>query len=162
MKRLPLVTIIMPVRNEASFIVRSLTSVLRQNYPLDQMEIIVAEGMSKDTTRELIRSMQTSHLNLRMIDNPGQIVSTGLNAALREAKGEIIIRIDGHCEIAPDYVRRCVHSLLREKVDGVGGPIETVGETKCAQAIALAMSSTFGVGGAPFRAVKNKTRLVDT
>src|SRR2546430_2372122 len=140
MKRLPSVTIIMPVRNEGSRIARSLTSVLRQDYPLDRMEIIVADGMSDDNTRVVISSMQHHHPNLGMIDNPGRIASTGLNAALREAKGEIIIRIDGHCEIAPDYVTRCVDTLLSEEVDGVGGPIETIGETKCAQSIALAMS----------------------
>jgi hypothetical protein len=84
-----------------------------------------------------------------------------LNAAIAQARGEIVVRVDGHCEIARNYVSRCVHHL-RAGVDAVGGPLETVGETPCARAIALAMSSTFGVGNAAFRTVSNKTMLVDS
>ena len=162
MRDLPLVTIVMPVRNEASFIERSLVSVLTQDYPTELIEVIVADGMSADRTREIIRSMQTKHRNLRLLDNYGKFVAPGLNTALQDAKGEIIIRVDGHCEISQDYVSRCVHHLKCQSVDGVGGPIETIGETTCARAIAAAMSSTFGVGGAAFRTVKDRTMLVDT
>jgi len=97
-----------------------------------------------------------------LVDNPGQIAPTGLNAAIAQARGEIIVRVDGHCEIAPDYVRRCVEYLQNEGVDGVGGPIKTVGQTPIAATIALAMSSPFGVGGSAFRTVNNKTVLTDT
>ena len=162
MRELPFVSIVMPVRNEASFIARSLNSVLTQDYPAALLEIIVADGMSDDHTRDVIRSIQVQHPNLRMLDNHRKIVATGLNAALQQAKGEIIVRVDGHCEVAADYVSRCVQHLLSEQVDGVGGPIETIGETDCARAIALAMSSTFGVGGAAFRTVKDRTMLADT
>jgi hypothetical protein len=96
------------------------------------------------------------------VDNAGRIAPTGLNAALRVARGEIIVRVDGHCEIATDYVRRCVECLGREQVEGVGGPIETVGETAVARAIAAAMSSRFGVGGSAFRTVKGRRMLVDS
>jgi len=97
-----------------------------------------------------------------LIDNPGKIVSTGLNAALRLARGEIIVRVDGHCEIAPDYVSRCVSHLTDDKVDCVGGPLETVGETYQARVIAAAMSSTFGVGGSAFRTGTSEAKFVDT
>ncbi len=160
--KLPFVSIVMPVRNESSFISRSITSVLTQDYPAQLMEVIVSDGMSDDGTREAITSMQAQYRNLTLIDNHGKIVATGLNTAIRQAKGEIIVRVDGHCEIAHNYVSRCVQHLQSEEIDGVGGPIETIGETPCASAIALAMSSTFGVGGAAFRTVKDRTVLADT
>lgn len=161
MRNLPFVSLVMPVRNEASFIAHSLGAVLAQDYPSERIEVIVADGMSTDGTRELVRSFQARHCSLCLIDNPEKIAPTGLNAALRQAIGDIIIRVDGHCEVAPDYVRRCVEHL-QDGVDCVGGPIETVGETLSARAIALAMSSNFGVGGAAFRTVKDRQIEVET
>ena len=152
----------MPVRNEAGYIERSLGSVLAQDYPLEQMEIIVADGMSTDQTRALIAGFQTRFPRLKVIDNPGKIAPTGLNRAIAQASGDIIVRVDGHCEIAPDYLRRCVHYLQSGAADGVGGPIETIGETLSARVIATAMSSAFGVGGSAFRTIKDQTMLTDT
>jgi succinoglycan biosynthesis protein ExoA len=126
------------------------------------LEIIVADGMSSDATRAIVESCRERHNNVRLIDNPGMIVPTGLNLAIENARGEIIVRVDGHCEIASDYVRRCVAHLQTGEVDGVGGPLETVGETFCARVIALAMSASFGVGGSAFRTVRDKTMLTDT
>ena len=162
MESLPLVSVIMPVRNEAAYIERSLGAVLAQDYPADRMEILVVDGMSNDGTREYVRARQTEHPCLRLIDNPAQIVPPALNIGIRQAHGEIVVRVDGHCEIAPDYVRRCVEHLMNDDIDGVGGPIETIGETDEAEAIALAMSSWFGVGGSAFRTVKDRAMLVDT
>jgi succinoglycan biosynthesis protein ExoA len=161
---LPFVTIIMPIRNEAGFIRRSLGAVLAQDYPAGRLEIIIADGMSDDDTRSIITQLaaQQPTTPIRLLDNPAQIVPTGLNAALQLAQGEIIVRVDGHCEIAPDYVRRSVTHLQQQPVAGVGGPLETIGETPLAQTIALAMSSPFGVGNSAFRTVRDKTMLVDT
>jgi hypothetical protein len=85
-----------------------------------------------------------------------------LNLAIAEAQGEVIVRVDGHCTIANDYIRRCVVHLLNDHVDAVGGPLETIGETPLADVIATAMSSFFGVGGADFRTKTDKTMLTDT
>lgn len=162
------VSLIMPVRNEAAYIERSLGAVLAQDYPAEQMEILIVDGMSDDGTRDYIRSLQATHPNLHLLDNPSKIVPPGLNLGIRRAKGEIIVRVDGHCEIAPDYVRRCVEHLQNGngdgfgRIDAVGGPIETVGETPEAEAIALAMSSWFGVGGSAFRTIKDRPLLVET
>jgi len=152
----------MPVRNEARFIARSLQAILTQDYPAGRLEVIVADGLSTDGTRELVLEISKRGGPVRMIDNPGRIVSTGLNAAIRQARGEIIIRVDGHCEIAGDYVRRCVTHLESGDAEAVGGSIETIGETPLARAIAVVMSSPFGVGGSAFRTVRNRTILVDT
>jgi glycosyltransferase involved in cell wall biosynthesis len=97
-----------------------------------------------------------------VLDNPGRIVPTGFNIGLRHAQGEIIVRVDGHCEIAPDYVRRCVEVLEQTGAECVGGPMGTVGESQMARMIALAQSSPFGVGGVAFRTGKVQGSYVDT
>ena len=159
---LPFVSVIMPVRNEANFIERSAGAVIAQDYPGERLEILIADGRSNDGTRELISALQAQHSNVKLIDNAEKIVAAGLNAALRQAKGEIIVRVDGHCEVAPDYVRRCVAHLLRDRVGAVGGPLETVGQSRTARAIAAAMSSRFGVGGSAFRIAGSETQFTDT
>ena len=158
----PSVSLILPVRNERDYIARCLDAVVAQDYPAELLEIIIADGMSDDGTREVIRRYQQRRHNIILIDNPERIASTALNRAIRKSVGEIIIRVDGHCEIAADYVSRCAAHLHESGVDGVGGPITTVGQTPIAQAIAVAMSSKFGVGDSGFRVLKDETRLVDT
>lgn len=158
----PFVSIILPIRNEGKYLSRCLTKVFSQNYPGERIEVIVVDGMSSDTTQEIICSFQQDHHNLKKIENEGKIVSKGMNAALGIAKGDIIIRVDGHCEISPEYVRNCVKHLLEDDVDGIGGSMNTIGETPLSDTIAIAMSSTFGVGGSAFRTLSGKTRLVDT
>ncbi len=159
----PFVSIIMPVYNEKAYIERSLGALLRQSYPNDRMEIIIADGMSSDNTRGLIAKMGSStKIPIKIVDNPNKIAPSGLNRALREASGEIIIRVDGHCEAEPEYVENCVALLQAGKADGVGGPIETIGETTLAGAIAMAMGSKFGVGGSAFRTIDDREMYVDT
>jgi glycosyltransferase involved in cell wall biosynthesis len=158
----PFVTVVMPVRNEGSYIGRALESILKQDYPQERIEVIVADGMSGDDTRAVVAGYARNHPGIRLIDNPGQIVPTGLNLAIAQARGSIIVRVDGHCEIAGDYVRLCVEYLTREDIAGVGGPMETIGETPAARAIALAMSSAFGVGGSAFRTIRDRRMYVET
>jgi glycosyltransferase involved in cell wall biosynthesis len=158
----PLVSVILPIRNEAHYIARSLGAVLAQDYPADRMEVLVADGMSTDGTREVVELMRSGSPRVQIIDNPRRIAPTALNAAIARARGEIIVRVDGHCEIERDYVRRCVEHLRIDEVDGVGGPLQTIGESFVARGIAVAMSSTFGVGDSAFRTVSNKTMLADT
>ena len=159
----PFVSIVMPIRNEADFIARSLGSVLAQTYPHDRMEVVIADGMSTDDTRAIARQVADQHdIPVSIYDNPRQIAPTALNIATAHARGDIIIRVDGHCEIAPDYVEKCVMHLQEDGVDAVGGPIETIGSTPFSRAIAIAMSTPFGVGGSAFRTVKDERLLVDT
>jgi len=152
----------MPVRNEAAHIGRALGAVFAQDYPADRLEVVVADGLSTDGTRERLEELRSRHPNLKVVDNPRGIAPTALNAALREAGGEIIVRVDGHCEIATDYVRRCVGHLRAGSAEAVGGSVTTLGENALGEAIALAMSSRFGVGGSAFRTVQGRTLLVDT
>jgi len=160
----PFVSILIPIRDESAYIERCMNAVLAQDYPAERMEILIADGMSTDTTRDLIAQVAAGNpqIPICILDNPGLIVATGLNIAMRQAKGEIIVRVDGHAVIATDYVRLCVDHLLRDGVTGVGGPMETVGESYMAQAIAIGMSSLFGVGDSIFRTMRSKTILADT
>jgi glycosyltransferase involved in cell wall biosynthesis len=148
----PLVTIIMPIRNEAAFIGRLLRAVFDQDYPAERMDVIVADGMSTDGTREIVRSLQQEHANLRLIDNPQRIVSTALNTGLAHARGDVILRIDGHCDLARDFVGQNI-ALLEEHPEAwcVGGPIVHTAKTRFGRAVAAAMSHPLGVGNATHR-----------
>jgi glycosyltransferase involved in cell wall biosynthesis len=153
----------MPIRNEANFIARSLGAILRQDYPHDHLEILIADGMSDDGTREAIQAIAAEHpqIRLEIVDNPGRIVPTGFNAALERSRGAIIVRVDGHTTIASDYVRQCVGALQTTGADNVGGRMAAVGETAFARAVALVTSSRFGVGNAQFHYLEREA-WVDT
>lgn len=159
---LPRVSILMPVRDEGSFLAECLEAVFAQDYPADLIEVLVADGMSVDGTRDIVSSFQQLHSNLFLIDNPQKTVPFGLNASTRQAHGDVLIRVDGHCVIARDYVRNCVRHLLLDGVEGVGGSVKTIGETGTAASIAIAMSSRFGVGGSAFRIFQDRDLLADT
>jgi len=161
----PFVSVLIPIRNEARYIERCLQAVLAQDYPADRLEILVIDGRSTDGTHDRVQRIIDEHPappGIRLLDNPGGIVPTGLNIGIREARGEIIVRVDGHCIIAPDYVKNCVKHIQKGQVDGVGGPWQTVGETELARIIAVGMSSSFGVGDSAFRTQTGKTMLADT
>jgi succinoglycan biosynthesis protein ExoA len=157
-----LISILLPVSNEEKYIRVCLTQVFDQKDVPIPYEVIVADGMSTDSTRVIIQEIQLGHPNLLLIDNPGKIVPIGLNLALQRAKGDIVIRVDGHCEIALDYVSKCMQHLVSEEIDGVGGPMSTIGETPMSRTIALATSLQFGVGDSAFRTTIGKSILVDT
>lgn len=144
----PLVSLIMPCRNERASIEGALRSILDQEAPAGDFEIIVADGMSDDGTREVLERMAGENPGIRVIDNPGRIVSSGLNAAIGAARGQILVRLDAHTTYARDYVCRCVEVLRETGADNVGGPWVARGETYIGSAIAAAFQSPFAVGWA--------------
>ena len=158
----PFVSILIPVRNEVRHLPCCLQAVCEQDYPSDQIEILVADGASDDGTFELLQEWSSQAANRYVINNLGKIVPTGMNLALREAKGEIVIRVDGHCLIASDYVSNCVRHIIEDNLDGVGGPMHTIGEDRISEVIARSMSSRFGVGNSSFRTETGQTKLADT
>lgn len=159
----PYVTVIMPIKNEAEFIRRSLGAVLAQDYPPDWMEVFVVDGMSTDRTYEIVKQVvaESNRERIQLLENEGGIVPVGMNLAIGKAKGEVIIRVDGHTIIAPDYVRQCVLALRRTGADNVGGRMNAVGATIFGRVVALATSSPFGVGGARFH-YSNQEEWTDT
>jgi glycosyltransferase involved in cell wall biosynthesis len=146
----PLVTVIMPIRNEAEFIQHSLGAVLAQDYPAGRLEILVVDGMSSDGTRGIVPGMLADHPSVRLLDNNRYIAAAALNIGIAEAKGEVIVRVDGHTIIEPDYVRRCVEVLTETGADCVGGLMQATGQTPFGDAVALATSTPFGIGDSSF------------
>jgi succinoglycan biosynthesis protein ExoA len=144
----PTVSIIVPCRNEAKSIDAFLNSLLNQEMGDINWEAIIADGMSEDGTRKVLQQFSKEHLQVRMIDNPSRIASTGLNACIRAAKGDVIVRMDVHTEYKADYVRRCVEVLMRTNAANVGGACVAVQTGYVGKAIAAAFHSPFAVGGA--------------
>ncbi|HEY3416476.1 MAG TPA: glycosyltransferase family 2 protein, partial [Armatimonadota bacterium] len=137
---------------------------LRCAYPYDRWEIIIADGMSTDNTREEItRVADGSPVSICVVDNPRRITPIALNLALIRARGDVIIRVDAHAEYGEDYVTRCVRVLDEQRADNVGGPVITLpgADTPMARAIALATAHPFGVGNSHFRTMR-EAREVDT
>lgn len=143
----PFVSIVLPVRNEEPHIARCLDAVLHQTYPQEALEIIVADGESSDATVRIIHSLPGAE-RIRVVANPGHTAPTGLNRAIAHARGDIILRIDGHAIIAPDYVRQSVRALQETAAGGVGGCLRPIGATPMGKAIAAAMGSRFGIPSA--------------
>ncbi len=145
----PLVTVIMPVRNEQAAMRNSLGAVLGQDYPSARLEVIVADGMSDDGTRAIVREIAQHDPRVRLVDNPARIMAAGFNRALALSRGEIITLLGGHSEVASDFVRQSV-AVLRERPEAwcVGGPILHTASRPFGKAVAVAMSHPCGMGNA--------------
>lgn len=112
---LPKISVILPVRNEVRSIGRLLDQLLQQTYPTEHFEILVADGRSSDGTRELVeRKASTAAVAIRIVDNPGIRSGAGRNAGVMAATGEIILFIDGHCEIPSTHLLQDTVNLLEE------------------------------------------------
>ena len=147
-----LVSVIAPCRNECAHIDAFCDSVLAQRLPEGwRMQVLVADGQSDDGTRRRLDERAAQDARLQAVDNPGRIVSTGLNACLARAEGEVIVRMDLHTQFAPDYVAECLAALARTGADNVGGPWVAQGQGAMGQAIAAAFQSRWVVGGARSR-----------
>ena len=151
----------MPIRNEENFIEKTIQSIFSQTIEED-FEIIVADGMSTDGTREIIQELERENPKIHLIDNPEKIVSTGFNRALSISKGDYIIRVDGHSKLEPDFVINCLAILTKDVADCAGGPTEHVASGLAGESIKMAQSSYFGVGGVLFRKKAKKGEFVDT
>lgn len=162
---MPSVSIIVPCYNEQSTIHQLLEAIYGQTYPRADLEVVIADGMSTDRTREEIAAFSASHPDLRivLVDNPKRHIPAALNAALRAAGGEIIIRLDGHSWPHPDYIERSVADLETGFGENVGGvwEIRPGAQTWQAKSIAAAASHPLGVGDALYRHT-GKAGYVDT
>jgi succinoglycan biosynthesis protein ExoA len=144
------ISIIAACRNESKHIQVFLDSLLNQDLRGFDWEIIVADGMSNDGTSDKLKEYALRDPRIAVIDNPARTVSSGLNAAIRIARGDIILRMDAHTEYAPDYVKKCLEALERTNADNVGGPARTKAYGRLACAIQSAYHSRFSTGGARF------------
>ena len=141
----PLVSVIMPVRNEEAAIEVAVRSVLVQSHP--RLEVLVVDGCSEDRTREVVRALAAEDERVRLLDNPARVIPAALNVGLAAATGPIVARIDGHARVNVDYLRRGVAALTaRPDLAGIGGRRIGVARTPIGRSVALALSSRVGVG----------------
>lgn len=161
----PLVSVIIPCRNEEKTIHLVLEALFEQSFPLQNMEIVIADGLSTDGTRRAIHAFSEAHpaLFIRLIDNPKQIIPTGLNTAIKASKGELIVRMDAHSLPNQDYVQRCYNAHQEGKAENVGGvwKISPQNNGWVARSIAAAAANPFAVGDAHYRFTE-KAAYVDT
>jgi glycosyltransferase involved in cell wall biosynthesis len=162
----PFVSVIVPCRNEAVSLGRSIRSILAQDYPADRMEVIVSDGRSTDTSLDVLAS--SADPRLRVIDNPERVTPFALNRAIQASRGDFILRIDAHSTIEPGYLSALV-TFLEEHPQawGAGGVMRTEPETPgpFRRAIPLVLSHRFGVGNSRFRtggAALDQPQRVDT
>jgi succinoglycan biosynthesis protein ExoA len=143
----PFISAIVPVRNEGAFIADTLRQLLQQHYDAARYEIIVADGGSTDDTRAIVAALQTRHSQIRLLDNPQQWSSAGRNAAVRAARGDIILLIDGHCELRnPYYLQNLADAFAESGADSIGRPqpLDVRGATLVQRAIAAGRASRLG------------------
>lgn len=161
----PSVSVIVPCYNEQATIRKLLDSLRLQTYPLSKMEVVISDGFSTDRTREMIAGFQKEHadLSVRVVDNKAKTIPSGVNQAIRESRGEIIIRLDAHSMPIPEYVERCVEAHQTGKGDNVGGvwDIQPGANTWIAKSISFAAAHLLGVGDAMYR-LNAKPGAVDT
>ena len=151
---LPTVSVIVPCYNEERFIRQTLENLIKQ-YPSRAYEIIVVDGMSDDSTRDVVEKFQTSHpdSSIKLILNPDRSIPKSLNLGVEHATGEVIARMDAHAFPSTGYIRRCVEVLSNGGAEVVGMPclVQAGAGTVTARAIALAVSHPFGIGDARYR-----------
>jgi glycosyltransferase involved in cell wall biosynthesis len=146
----PLVSIVIPVRNEVDSVGGAVASALAQEYD-GELEVVVADAMSTDGTREALARISADDGRVRMVDNPARTTPAGLNAAIVASHGDVIVRCDAHAELPTGYVARAVAVLDEVGADNVGGLQDPQGRGVFSKAVAGAQRSLLGAGGATYR-----------
>lgn len=148
MEPTPAVSVVMPVRDEADHLRAAVAAVLGQDWP--ELEIVLAVAPSGDGTEQVARDLAAADDRVRVVPNPAGGTAAGLNAAIDVARGDVIVRVDGHAQLSDGYVRRAVATLQATGADNVGGIQRAIGDAPMQQAVAAAMTSRFGTGDAKF------------
>jgi len=139
----------MPVLNEEGHLEASVESILAQSYP-GEMELILALGPSHDQTNQIAKQLAKQDKRVKLMDNPRGLTTVGLNAAIKIAKHDYIIRIDAHSEPAEGYFENGIRILLEQDADELGGIMDAQGRSAFQKAVAFAYKSRFGIGGAAY------------
>lgn len=162
--KLPLVSIVIPCRNEGKYIERCLDSIVTNDYPSDKIEALVVDGMSEDNTLKEVKKFCKKYQFIKLINNPNKIVSSGLNIGIQNSTGKIVIIIGTHTIYDSKYISNCVRALLENDADCVGGVCmnQAGRDTLIANAITFVLGSRFGVGNAYFRIGLKSPKEVDT
>ncbi len=159
-----MISIICPIYNEKSHIEDCIQSIIAQDFPHEEMEVLFVDGMSTDGTREIVSKYRMQYPFIQLLDNPKHTAPVALNAGIRAAKGDIIVRLDAHSKYPTDYFSVIVNKLKSSGADNVGGVCNTLPakDKSICRAIAHAMSSSFGMGNSHFRVGVDHEKWVDT
>jgi len=159
-----MLSVICPIYNEEKYIAQFLDSLLTQDYPKDDLEILLVDGMSKDKTRDIVAGYIAKYPFIRLIDNPDKIVPYAMNRGIDAAKGDIIMRLDAHASYQPDYFSVLVNGLKRLNADNVGTVCKTdvLNKTPKTLAIREVLGNKYGVGNSTFRTGIDKEQEVET
>ena len=157
------VSLIVPCRNEVNYIPFIIKNILEQNYPKELIEVFIIDGLSDDGTVEYIQKFVHKYNFIKFLNNPYKVVPYALNIGIKNAKGDIIIRLDAHAEYPKNYISTLVNYLEKLNADNVGGVWETVPSvnTHKAKSIAIALSSPFGVGDATYRLASSDVEYIE-
>ena len=160
----PFVSVVLPIYMEEKYIEKCIQSILAQDYPNDCLEIIFVDGMSTDRTREIVKEYSLTYPFIHLIDNPDRTVPYALNKGIRQSKGDVIIRLDGHCDYPSNYISLLVRYLYELNADNVGGVWHTMpaNDTAECHAIAIGSSHPFGVGGSEHKIGSKEIKQTDT
>ena len=144
------ISFIMPVLNEEQHLATAVSSIFDQkDLPKGQVEVILALGPSTDNTNKVAEALK-SQFPVQIVENPTGKTPAGLNLAIKAAKNQVIVRVDAHSQLSPDYTKLAIQMLNETKAANVGGVMKAVGETALQQAIAWAYGSRFGLGGGAY------------
>ncbi len=157
-------SVVCPIYNEEKYIGQCIHSILEQDFPHNDMEILFVDGMSTDKTRDIVREYSGKYPFIKLLDNPLRIVPTAMNIGIQASAAKIIIRLDAHAIYPDNYFSRLIYELDRLNASNVGGVCRTLpanGSPKC-RAIAAALGSSFGMGNSHFRIGADKIMRVDT
>jgi glycosyltransferase involved in cell wall biosynthesis len=144
--RSPFVTIAIACRDDEARIRSLIEAALAQDWPHDALEVLVADGMSMDATREVLAQLAAADRRITLLDNPQRTRAAGLNECIRRAKGAVVVRLDPGGQYPPDFVRRCAEALERTGADAVEGTARPVGRTFLQRCVAAALRSPLGGG----------------
>lgn len=155
-------SVIVPIFNEERFIEDCVASLLRQDFPREEMELLLVDGASTDQTPVLLSRLAAAHPDvIRVLQNPKRIQAAAMNLGAKAARGTYLIRVDAHADYPTNYFSRCVALMEETGAQNVGCVWNTQGKTPKAEVIAMMLTSPFGVGGSSFR-VGGKSGWVDT
>lgn len=159
-----MLSVIVPIYNEEKYIAKCLDSILEQDYPKDDMELLLCDGMSKDRTREIITEYQKKYPWIQLLDNPKRIAPCAMNVGIEAAKGDIIMRLDAHASYENNYFSALVKALDVYGADNVGAVCRTDVLNKNVKTLAIreVLSNKFGVGNSTFRIGINGAQEVET
>ncbi|NQS90703.1 glycosyltransferase family 2 protein, partial [Patescibacteria group bacterium] len=161
---LPIVSIIIPCRNEEKFIDKCLDSIISQNYSRGRLEILVVDGRSEDETRKIVAGYTSKYPFIKLLDNSAKITPVAMNIGIRKAKGDVIILVNAHSILDGNFLKYSIEYLIKTGADAVGGTLRTVNDNYSiiAQAIPLAADSVFGTGGRRYRTRTKEGWVKDT